>query len=240
MNTKIEIEKNKRGAEDFRKAISSTVFVQAKHGAVIVGNEHTGTRDPWMFDFRALMLQPKWLTRYAELFWERYQHKLPFQVGGIETAGIALVAAIVMKGVELGHPVNCFYVRKSRKRQGLMKYIEGTLTDEPVILVDDLMNSGQSVNKQIDILTREGREVTDVFVILTFRTDDAYAFLKDKNVTLGHLFTLPDFGIPLLNTKDASSAQDAFRTIWHYTAPSPSFHLVVQKSAPVLDAERIY
>src|SRR6185436_914631 len=109
---------------------------------------------------------------------------LPFQVGGMETAGIPLVAAIVMKSLERGTPVNGFYIRKSRKRQGLLKYIEGTLTNEPVILVDDLINSGTSVNKQIAILRDAGMKVSEIFVLLAFREDAAYSFLEGLNIQL--------------------------------------------------------
>ena len=98
------------------------------------------------------MLEPKWLDAYAEIFWEKYAHLYPFQVGGLETAGIPLVAAIVMKGVERGTPVNGFFMRKSRKREGLMKIIEGTLTNDPVILVDDLINTGQVFGSKLEIL----------------------------------------------------------------------------------------
>ncbi len=226
--------------DDFREAILSTTLVQAKNGAIIVRSEHTGARDLWLFDFRALMLQPKWLDKYAEIFWERYANRLPFQVGGVETAGIALVAAIVMKSVARGTPVNGFYIRKSRKRQGLMKYIEGTLTDEPVIFVDDLINSGQSVHKQLEILAQAGKKVADVFIMLAFRADDAYAFLADKHVSLSHLFTLADFGIPLLKSKAPEIPQNSFTVVWHYKAPHPSYHLVVQKSAPLLDNKRVF
>ncbi len=226
--------------EDLREAISSTVFVQAEKGAVIIGSEPTGERNPWIFDFRALLLQSKWLDRYAEIFWERYASNPPFQVGGIETAGIALVAAIVMKGEERGTPVNGFYIRKSRKRQGLVKYIEGTLNDLPIVLVDDLMNSGQSIDKGIDILSQEGKKVTGVFVILAFRTDDAYVHLKEKGASLTHLFTLTDFGMPLLRSKAPEIPDDSFDVMWRYAAPNPSYHLVVQKSAPVLDDERVF
>ena len=226
--------------KEFRDAIASHVLIRSKDGALIVENEHTGERASWIFDFRALMLQAKWLDRYADIFWERYQHKLPFQVGGVESAGIPLVSAIVMKSIQRGHPVNGFYLRKSRKRQGLMKYIEGTLTDEPVIFVDDLINSGGSIRKQIDILAREHTTVSDAFVLLSYRTDDAYTFLKERNVTLDQLFTLPDFGLKHLPSAAVAEDHNAFNVVWHFEAPSPSMHLVVQKSAPALDETNVY
>jgi orotate phosphoribosyltransferase len=224
---------------DLKKAIESIALVRAQSGVRIMRNENSGVRDPWIFDFRALMLQPKWLNRYAEIFWELYKDKLPFQVAGLETAGIPLVAAIVMKSVELRHPVNGFYIRKSRKRQGLMKYIEGTLTKDPVIFVDDLINSGSSVEKQFLVLNDASAKVSDVFVMLAFRDDETYSHLKEKGVNISHLFTLKDFGIPLVESKTTSS-EESFEIIWRYTASAPSFDIVVPKSAPILDEENIY
>lgn len=225
---------------EFRDAIQKHVLIREADGAHIVGNEQTGARDEWIFDFRALLLQAKWLDRYAELFWERYAHKLPFQVAGVETAGIPLVAAIVMKSVERGTPINGFYLRKSRKRVGLMKYIEGTPTNEPIVFVDDLVNSGQSIRKQVDILAREYKTVTDAFVILSLREDSAYAHFAERNISLARLFTLADFNLKPLPASVPETNHDAFETLWHFEAPHPSMHLVVQKSTPVLDEKYIY
>ncbi len=225
---------------EFRDAIQSHVLIQEKNGATIVGNEQTGAHDEWIFDFRALLLQAKWLDRYAEIFWERYAEKLPFQVGGLESAGIPLVAAIVMKSIARGTPINGFYIRKSRKRAGLMKYIEGTLTDEPIVFVDDLINSGGSIRKQIDILAREQKTVTDVFVILSFREDAAYEHFANHKISFSHLFSLRDFDLNVLPAHVPATDHDAFETLWHFEAPNPSMHLVVQKSAPVLDDTHLY
>ncbi len=224
--------------EDLRAAIEAASLVTLKNGVRIVGSEH-GEVVPWLFDLRALMLQPKWLDRYAKIFWERYAERLPFQVGGVETAGIPLVAAIVMKSVERGTPVNGFYIRKSRKRHGLMKYIEGTLTDEPVVFVDDLINSGQSVRKQVDILADARARISDVFVLLAFREETEYSFLKEKGIRLSHLFALPDFGVPLRAPR-AEPRNEAFEVLWRYKGPLPSFDIVLQKSAPASDEKYIF
>lgn len=223
-----------------RSAIARHALVQASDGAIIIASEQTGVREPWIFDFRALMLQPKWLDRFADLFWERYADKLPFQVGGMETAGIPLVAAIVMKSVARKTPVNGFFIRKSAKRQGLMKTVEGTLTEEPVILVDDLINSSQTITKQVDVLHEHGKRVTDVFVLLAFRAHDAYASLQDKGVSLSSLFTLEDFGKPLIATHAPEVPKASFDVVWRYTKTEPSRHLVVQKSAPLVHGDLVY
>jgi outer membrane protein assembly factor BamB/adenine/guanine phosphoribosyltransferase-like PRPP-binding protein len=226
--------------EDLRKAIQATVLKRAEDGAMIASVKAPGTYDAWLFDFRALMLQPKWLNRYAEIFWQRYAGKLPFQVAGLETAGIPLVSAIVMKSVERGTPVNGFYIRKSRKRTGLMKYIEGTLTDEPVLFVDDLANSGQSIAKQVEVLRDAKVTMTEAFVLLAFRNDEAYEALKEKGVALSHLFTLRDFALPMLSSDSSDTLKQPYEVLWRHHGAAPSFSIVVQKSAPVADEKYVY
>ncbi|MCE9541250.1 PQQ-binding-like beta-propeller repeat protein [Candidatus Kaiserbacteria bacterium] len=225
--------------DNFKKAIRETALVRKESGAVIITSESSGERADWIFDFRALMLQPKWLDAYAEIFWERHAGTYPFQVGAMETAGIGLVAAIVMKGVQRGTPVNGFFIRKSRKRQGLMKQIEGTLTDDTIILVDDLMNSGSTFEKQIRVLKDAGKTVSGISAILRFRDTQAYDSFRNQNIRMDALFSLEDFGIPLIQKKDDTPV-DSFETVWRFRAPDPSFHLVVQKSSPVIDEAKVY
>ncbi len=226
--------------EDLREAIATHAFLQAKDGHTIIASRLVGGGPAaWVFDFRALILQPHWLNRYAEIFWEKYADRYPFQICGMETGGIPLVAAIVMKSVERGTPVNGFYIRKSRKRSSLMKQVEGTVTDEPVILVDDLINTGRTSFRQALILAEANKRVLAIFVLLRFREMDAYAFAKERDITVSSLFTLEDFGLPLEVTT-VKSPDDSFEVIWRFTGPDPSFHLIVQKSAPVLDDKRVF
>ena len=221
--------------EELHAAIAKKVVVRAGADTRII---HTGSGDPkdapWLFDFRALMLQGVWLDTFAEIFWKKYAGRLPFQVGGLETAAIPLVSAIVMKSVERGTPINGFYMRKSRDRDGLMKVVEGTLTDEPVILVDDLINSGNSFDRQIKILYALGKRVSDIFVMLAFRAPEAYASMSAQGVKLSHLFTLPDFGLPLQSAHAPEIPAPHLTELWRFAAGSPSFEHVVQKSAPIL------
>lgn len=225
-----------------QRAITERVHITASAGTRIVRSTPSGNsiEEPWIMDFRAIMLQPEYLNAYAELFWERYGDSLPFQVCGLETAGIPLVAAIVMKGVERGTPINGLFLRKSRKREGLMKAIEGTLTRDPVIIVDDLMNSGGSIYRQLDVLSDAGAHVTDAFAILAFRGPEAYHALRDKGVRIASMFSLTDIGLPLLPSVAPEIPTESFRVVWKTAFPNPSFDYVVPKSGPVLDNSSVY
>ena len=225
---------------DLKRAIEEHALKRTDDGHRIIA-EISGeiSHQPWLFDFRSLFLQSRWLDRYAEIFWETYGDRYPFQVGGLETSALPLIAAILMKGVQHGKPVNGFFIRKSRKRSGLMRQIEGVLTDDPVILVDDLINSGSSFKKQIAILRDAGMTVSRIYAVIRFRAREAYTFTEETGPAVDTLFTLEDFGIPLQESVPAAE-HDPFDVIWRFGTGSPSFEHVVPKSAPVLDEERVY
>ncbi len=219
-----------------KDAIQKRAFIRdSVEKPVVSSDEHSYS--PWLFDFREIMLDAEILDAYAEIFWERFGSHYPFQVGGLESAAIPLVSAILMKSAQRKKPVNGFYIRKSRKRMGLVKLIEGKLSSHPIILVDDLINSGASLDKQMKILDDAGARVSDIFVMLSFRSREAYAELE-KHAKITSLFSLSDFGLPLQD--EHKKALREFKEVWRFHPEKPSLHLVVQKSAPVVDDVRIY
>jgi orotate phosphoribosyltransferase len=76
-----------------------------------------GRDQTWLVDLRPVLLDARALRYIAELFWERFADKLPFQIGGLETAAIPLVSAIAIEGDRRGHRINAFFVRKGTQGQ---------------------------------------------------------------------------------------------------------------------------
>jgi outer membrane protein assembly factor BamB/adenine/guanine phosphoribosyltransferase-like PRPP-binding protein len=224
--------------DDLKSVIREKVIVRSESGARIISLSSASSS--WLYDFRAVILSPQWLDAYAELFWQKFADQYPFQVGGLETAGIPLVAAIVMKGVQRGTPVNGFYIRKSRKRDGLLKFIEGTLDEHPIILVDDIINSGRTLNRQIEVLRAAGKRIAHLFAAIAFRAPAAYEFATTQGIGVSNLFTLTDFDMPLEPSNAPEVPADAYEILWHFASGDPSFEHVIPKSAPVIDEERIY
>lgn len=221
--------------DDLRRAILSEALIFSRADKRIIAADEL-TENPWLFDLRALFLQPKWLKRYAEIFWATFDGSYPFQICGMESAAIALVSAIALEGLARGKPVNGLFVRKSRKRSGLMKRLEGTPTKDPVILVDDLINSGRTFKTQLDVLEREGLSVSSLFSLIAFREPEEYTELFGGR-RLHTTFSLKDFG---LSMPAHPAEKPAFTELWHFTSKEPAYNLVVQKSAPATDGERVY
>ncbi|MFZ1075607.1 MAG: PQQ-binding-like beta-propeller repeat protein [Minisyncoccia bacterium] len=174
----------------------------------------------------------------SELFWERFATRLPFQVGGMESASIPLITAIVLKGKARGTPVRGFYIRKSRKKTGLLKQIEGELGDEPVVLVDDLIHSGSTFLKQITLLQAIDKEIQAVFAIVRYLELDQYSILVDKNISVETIFSLKEIGLE--RTQATLPRNGSFAARWYFHGINPDLYRVEHKSTPAIDAANVY
>ncbi len=235
--------------ELLRKKIIQRVLVTHKDFFIYSSQ---GGGDAWMFDFRKIIMQPEILNAYAELFFERFKDNYPFQVGGIEVASIPLISAIVMKSVERGIPVNGFFIRKSRKKSGLLNMVEGTINNNPIILVDDLMNSGGSFVRQVEVLEQlkistppKKINILAIFSILQFKRNEQYSYFTNRKIVIEKLFSLDDFkaSIPELtppNNIFKIRVENKFETIWCWRGNNPSFEYVNSKPNPLIYKSKLY
>ena len=225
-----------------KKKIEDEVFFTKDTHTIIDGN---GGDDGWIFDFRKVTLQPQFLNAYADVFFEKYQHKLPFQVGGLEVASIPLITAVVMKFTEKGFDVNGFYIRKSRKKKGLLTMIEGVVNEYPIILIDDLISSGGSFVRVVEVLEKEIKNlvISDVVTILRYRDNSAYDYFSKKGINVHGFFELNDFknSIGISNVEETSPAViNPFPVVWGKKEASPHLWKVRSKSGLLLHEGSLY
>ena len=198
----------------------------------------------WFLNIKGVILKPNVLNAISELFWEHLKDTGPFQVGGLETTAIALVGGVVMKAQEHGRSLNAFYSRKSRKVDGIQRQIEGALTDDPVILLDDGLNSGKSIIRQVEVLKAAGKKVVEVCVIVAFRDASYYEYFTENNIRIWSIFTLADLpktgGLLASELSRTPAPTVPFEVQWKFSSEDPRFELVLPKSSPVVDTERVY
>ncbi len=203
-----------------------------------------GTDSKWLFDFRRVFLNGEMLDNLGEVFWDKFKTEYPFQIGGIEVAAIPVIVALVLKLKEKEMPTNGFFVRKSRKKDGLLRMIEGEINNEKIILVDDIINSGKSFIRQVEVIESLGKKVDTVFVILRFRNIEYYKYFHEKGIKVVSLFTLDDFkdSLNVSNLADNKElpVEMPFEPDWCFKSENPNYYYVVPKSAPAIDDERIY
>jgi outer membrane protein assembly factor BamB/orotate phosphoribosyltransferase len=199
----------------------------------------------WSFDFRPLFMDANALDRLCGALWETLKREENIQLGGLETTAIALVAGMLLKGKEFGVATNGFYIRKSRDKDGLQNCIEGTVTDRKIVLMDDVLNSGSSILRQVKLLEAEGKKVHAISVIVRFRDLPSYTYFTERGIKIISLYTLDDFpptgGVKEFGKQNTPAVMETpFAVEWKFQSLTPSFFHVVPKSTPVLDDTRLY
>lgn len=227
--------------ETLRRGIEENAFV-TKDERELFGP--SGKEFNWFLDIKGVLFKRGTLSNVSELFWDHLKGAGPFQIGGLETVAIALMSGVVMRAERDGVSLNSFYVRKSRKRDGMQRDVEGMLTDEPVILIDDALNSGKSIVRQVEALKAKGKKVVEVCVIVAFRDPSFYTYFTEHGIRVWSIFTLDDLpktgGLRTLSQVEPSPPRMPFHVDWKFETPGSRYELVVPKSAPVVDGERVY
>jgi outer membrane protein assembly factor BamB/orotate phosphoribosyltransferase len=220
------------------KIIKKGAIVYPSKELMISANSFNQTR--WVLDIRKIILNSKALDLVADIFWDIFEKNYPFQVGGQELSAIPLISAIVLKGNERNKEINGFIIRKSRKKHDLQRIIEGTLTKDKVILVDDLINSGTTLSRGLRILQQaEGLEIFAVFALVRFQEEINLDLLGlDKAKKIVTLFSLKkdlDLKRSLLN-----SPKEDFEVLWYFKSKHPLLSYDVSKSSPIIDKKKLY
>lgn len=129
---------------------------------------------------------------------------------GVATGGIAIGALVAE---ELNLPFA--YVRPEPKKHGMGNQIEGRVEKgQRVLVIEDLISTGGSSLKVVDLLKSEHIEVVGMVAIFTYGFDVASAKFKENNVQLD---TLSDYGALMevaLENDYVTEAQIAHLTEW--------------------------
>src|ERR1700689_192449 len=126
-------------------------------------------------------MDAKSLDAAAELFWQECA-RMPIQVGGMEAAAIPFLSAIIMKSLSRGTPVNGFILRKERKTYGTGSSIEGTLTGAPIVIVDDVLNSGASMEKARVVLEQENKTIALAYVLIDYDSPQGKLWYQRRGI----------------------------------------------------------
>jgi len=197
-----------------------------------------GKEYSWLFDLRRVFMQRDTLEQIAREFWRRNEFNEPFQLGGLETAAIPLLTALMLTAPKERGNVNGFIIRKDRKTTGLGNAIEGIVNHLPIILVDDSINSGTSAEKARAVISMAGHEIRMMFVVIDFLSKLGMSWRQSNNISVQSLFTLEDFNLSF--DHNPPKPPQAYREIWRTATPGGFAFHVVPKSAPLLVGDRIY
>lgn len=126
----------------------------------------SGIKAPIYTDNRKIVSYPRMRSLVAKQLAELIKEQFPNAtvIAGVATAGIPH-AALVANLLEL--PM--IYVRPKPKDHGTSQQIEGELPENAeVVMIDDLISTGQSVLKAADVVKNAGGTVTGIVSIFDY------------------------------------------------------------------------
>jgi orotate phosphoribosyltransferase len=157
----------------------------------------SGKKASYYLDCRNITLHPIGANLIGEGMLEamRAAGPLPDAVGGMAIGADPITAAIVTLAGQQGLPLKGFMVRKEPKGHGTGKQIEGPIAPgQRVVIVEDVITSGGSALKAVEVAIDFGLKVERVIAIID-RLAGGEAAFGAKGIPLTTLTTIRDFGI---------------------------------------------
>ena len=165
------------GIEEIEKKVwgEEKIFLTKQIGILLIKNDAikfgdyilaSGKKSPYYIDLRLTISSPitmDWIANSLTriVINEIGRDKID-KILGVPTAGVPFATMVSQK---LGIPL--IYYRQARKEHGVRKKIEGTLDrNDRVLIVDDLITTGESVIESAEVVREQGGVVNELVVLL--------------------------------------------------------------------------
>lgn len=126
----------------------------------------------------------------GRIFYEKVKPLGITAIGGLTQGADPIAIATAMTSGMEGKGINAFVVRKVAKEHGLKKLIEGDVhPGDRVVIVDDVITTGQSTIDAIERARNEGLQVVKA-VVLVDRQEGGRENIEKKGVPVESVFTV--------------------------------------------------
>ena len=178
--------KNEEPREDFWRYAEEEICQILKRTAALEFGTFklsSGRVTPYYVDLRVIPSFPNAFRKVSEIYVNAIKRKIGDEkfdrVSGIPLAGMAFA---VLVAFHLNKPF--IYVRQTRRLRGRERKVEGVLMPgDRVLLIDDLVTTGLTLERTASAIKAEGGVVTDAFVLLD-REEGGRERLARSGITL--------------------------------------------------------
>lgn len=155
----------------------------------------SGKKSNYYIDARETTLNPEGMYLTGLLIYREVKKLGPLSaVGGVSVGADPLVCATVLHAYEKGDPLKGFFIRKEPKGHGRNLWIEGGKNlkkGERVAILEDVVTTGGSSLRAVEIAEKEGLKVIGVIALLD-RKEGAKEAIEEKGYVFRSIFTIDD------------------------------------------------
>jgi orotate phosphoribosyltransferase len=197
------------GIDEIEKRVweEEKLFLMKQVGILLIKNDAikfgdyiltSGKRSPYYIDLRLTISSPitmDWIANsLTRIITNEISKDKIDKILGVPTAGVPFATVVSQK---LGIPL--IYYRQARKEHGVRKKIEGILErNDRVLIVDDLITTGESVIEAAEVVRDQGGVVNELVVLLD-REQGGKDRLRASRIEPHVLFKISDAMIWLHN-----------------------------------------
>jgi orotate phosphoribosyltransferase len=151
----------------------------------------------WLLDTRTPMLDGPTFLEVGSVLAERLRAKGVEQVAGYGFGAYSMVCSVLSASGT--PPFRGGFVREQRKPHGRRRLVEGPIDrSRPVVLVDDILNSGRSAAQGVNLLRSDGIKVVGLMTLFNFTWSGGRARIEAEGLWVDSLLDL--------NLRDGSRA----------------------------------
>lgn len=164
------------------------------HGDFVLAS---GRRSSYYIDARRTTMSGEGLAVIGPLALERLAARdwAPRAVGGLTLGADPVAYAIALASRARGLGIDAFTVRRATKTHGTSRRIEGCFErDAPVVVVEDVITTGQSAHDAIAAVEHEGGRVLGVLAVVD-REEGGRQALERAGVAVDVLVRAADLGV---------------------------------------------
>ncbi len=155
----------------------------------------SGKKSGYYIDCRRITLDPEGAYLVAEILLDMFRGAGIDAAGGLTLGADPICGALAAVSFLEGDPLPTFIVRKTPKKHGTRKAIEGSLkAGSRVAVVDDVATSGNSLMHVIDAVENMDCEVSKVVVIVD-RGEGAKKNIAGRGYRLESIFSRWELGV---------------------------------------------
>ena len=143
----------------------------------------------WLLDTRIPMLESGIFSEVGRVLVEKLDNKGISQVAGCGFGAFPVVSSVL--GAAPDGAWRAGFIREARKGYGRQRHIEGPIhPSRPVVLLDDILNSGQSAESAVGILRHEGYHVEGAMTLFNFTWGGGKGRLEDMGLWVESLLDI--------------------------------------------------
>lgn len=143
----------------------------------------------WLLDTRIPMLDGPMFSEVGSVLADRLRSRGVYQVAGYGFGAYSMTCSVLSAR---GTPsFRGGFVREQRKPHGRRRLVEGPLDrSQPVVLLDDILNSGRSAARALSLLRSDGFEVTGLMTLFNFTWSGGKARIEAEGIWVDSLLDL--------------------------------------------------